>query len=81
MLNGSETLFEISTNTPTHLSDLEQEGDPKGAKHFLVEMSNRDEHFTVLVQVHLVQRNLLREQRKLWNIDRFSNVSSPVSIL
>lgn len=44
----------------THLSDLEQEGDPEGAEDFLVEVSNGDQHFTVLVQVHLVQRNLLR---------------------
>lgn len=48
----------------THLSDLEQEGDPEGAEDFLMEMCDRNQHLAVLVQVYLVHWNLLGKGRK-----------------
>lgn len=34
--------FHVFACAHTYLSDLKQEGDPEGAKYFLVEMSDRD---------------------------------------
>lgn len=48
----------------THLSNLQQEGNTEGPKDFFVKMCNWNQHFTLFVQVHLVQGDLLHTDRR-----------------
>lgn len=46
-----------------HLVYPQQERDPERPEHLLVEMSHRDEHLVLLVDVYLVQRYFLGTHR------------------